>query len=102
VNQPRGVGDIFGEDIPPLRGTPACDGVDPKLFDSVHEEDHITVAVEYCAGCPAKRSCLERREWLANLHPYAKPEGTWGGRLYNTKGRQKRVKPNKYIRYRAA
>lgn len=53
------------------------------LFDSVDLIDHAEAAA-ICAGCPARRRCLEALHAEAAVYPAGTPCGTWAGKLVGT------------------
>jgi len=64
----------------------ACDGADPRLFDSTDWRDHLT-ARRFCGNCPMVAACAQLAATIAAEHSpdhiaHRGPDGTWAGLLW--------------------
>ena len=66
-------------------GRPKCVG-QGELFASTKPPAHM-LARRYCQTCLKVEGCLELRATLASTHGAARPQGTWGGKLFDSHGR---------------
>lgn len=65
---------------------PACQGRDPRLFDSTAPREHLQ-AREVCVTCPLVRDCIRQALTIAgetSTHSRRGPDGTWGGLLWRS------------------
>lgn len=65
------------------------------LFDSTSVYDHLE-AREYCATCPVIEACEQRRRESRDAK--GMPQGTWAGRLFDSKGRPMQTIPRYSVR----
>jgi hypothetical protein len=65
------------------------------LFDSTSVYDHLE-AREYCRACPVIAACEQRRRESRDAK--GMPQGTWAGRLFDSKGRLMQSIPGHSVR----